>query len=85
MMEMLTNREKLDREIKALDDDQVLEVLEYISIMKSLRNQEIKSEKFSDKVRGWLSGHEEFHHPPLSGRQEGDGLKFPKLRRAVSH
>jgi hypothetical protein len=85
MTEKLTNREKLDREIKTLDDDQVLEVLEYISIMKSLRNQESQAEKLNDQVTGWLSSHGDFHGPSLSRRQAGEGLIIPRSRRAVTH
>lgn len=85
MTKVLTNREKLDQEIKTLDDDQVLEVLEYIAVMKSLRNQEIKQERASDTVCEWLYGHEGFHRQPLSDHQCDGVLIFPKPRRAMFH
>lgn len=83
MIKKVSDREKLNREVKALDDDQVREVLEYISIMKSLREQEVNPRQSTAGVTKLLSHRENFHHP-LYGGQEGDVLVFPRARRAAS-
>lgn len=46
-----SNREQLRREIESLADDQVAEVLEYVSIMRTMREQEEDPLSFKDEIR----------------------------------
>lgn len=83
-MKKVSDRERLSREVEALDDDQVLEVLEYISIMKSLRDQDANPKRFKEEVTRLFSSQEGMHHITAPSPQEGDVLMFPRSRRAVS-
>jgi len=84
MRKKVTNREKLDREVEALDEDQVLEVLEYITIMRSLRHQEVNPRKFKEEVTELLTAQGNAHRLSLLNEQKGDVLVFPRTHPAAS-
>ncbi len=80
--EKLSNREQLRKEIEGLTDDQVVEVLEYVSIMKTMREQEQDPLSFKDEIRILLAEPkadttepEESRHSP--GPPPGGGSKRP--------
>lgn len=83
MTEKVSNREMLSREVEALNDDQVLEVLEYISIMNTLRDQEVKPRKEADATPSLSQRRDSKTLLDYTG-QEGDVVLFPGSRRAAS-
>jgi hypothetical protein len=76
----MSDRERLSWEVRTLDDDQVREVLEYISVMRALQRHDADLRK-SDGRRVPM-----FDRPdgaPVATRA-GEVLIFPGSRRAAS-
>jgi hypothetical protein len=59
MQEQLTARQRLAEEIERLSDDEIGEVLEYISIMTSMREEERDPQRFKNELLLLLSQPEE--------------------------
>jgi hypothetical protein len=55
MQEQLTARQRLAEEIERLTDDEIAEVLEYISIMTSMREEERDPQRFKNELLLLLS------------------------------
>ena len=62
----LSNRERLRREVEELSDEQVAEVLEYVAIMRTMREQEDDPVKFKDEILMLLD------EPPKDSGKTGD-------------
>jgi hypothetical protein len=55
MGEQITSRQALRRKADTLSDSEVAEVLDYINIMESLRDQAIKPDLFDDELMNLLA------------------------------
>ncbi len=55
MAKQLTNREKLSFTLDHLTDNEIEEVIEYVSIMDTMRGERKKSELFDDDLGATLS------------------------------
>ncbi|MBI3949417.1 MAG: hypothetical protein HY314_03070 [Acidobacteria bacterium] len=84
MTEKVSDREKLNWEVQALSDDQVREVLEYISIMKSLQDQDASSRAFNIGGMKKISQRGGSHSSSSFSGQEGSVVAFPHPPRAAS-
>ncbi|MBI4468628.1 MAG: hypothetical protein HY650_04820 [Acidobacteria bacterium] len=77
----MSHREQLRREIENLAEDQVLEVLEYVSIMKTLREQEQDPLSFKDEIRILLAEPRPEKPPPGSPRHSSGPSSVPGPKR----
>jgi len=84
MLEYVTDREYLHRELESLSDDQIHEVLEYISIMKSLREEEANSNRFKDEVTPLASKPDSPSQQFLNGKHGRVVYFSPRSKRAAS-
>jgi hypothetical protein len=55
MGERITSRQALRRKAETLSDAEVAEVLDYINIMESLREQAVKPDLFDDELMNLLA------------------------------
>jgi hypothetical protein len=69
MTERLTARQRLAEEIEHLTEDEVAEVLEYISIMKSMREEERDPQRFKRELMVLLSQPEDGVGTPSSSEK----------------
>jgi len=74
MGKRLTNRQRLAFKIETLTDTEVTEVLEYISIMESMRRQQSAPEVFEDDLINFLAEAKE-------NRRARQVLEWDKVRR----
>ena len=74
MGKRLTNRQRLAFKIETLTDTEVTEVLEYISIMESMRRQQSAPEVFEDDLINFLVEAKE-------NRRARQVLEWDKVRR----
>jgi hypothetical protein len=80
MAEKMSDRERLSWEVGTLDDDQVREVLEYISIMRALQRHDVDLRKSDGKRIPMFDRPESASVAPRAG----EVLIFPGSRRAAS-
>lgn len=69
--EKLLNRDQLRKEIDSLTEEQAAEVLEYVSIMKTMREQEADPLSFKDEIRILLA-------EPGTGKPETESARRPE-------
>ena len=55
MGEQITSRQALRRKAETLSDADIVEVLDYINIMESLREQAVKPDLFDDELMNMLA------------------------------
>jgi hypothetical protein len=84
MMEKVSDRERLSWEIEALNDDQVREVLEYISIMRSMQGQEGFASRIKHDGSRSFIGRVQAPSSEMAGGPLGDVVEFPGSRRLAS-
>lgn len=80
MNERLTARQRLAEEIEHLNEDEVAEVLEYISIMKSMREEERDPQRFKRELMVLLSQPEDGVRTP-SSRERGATASTRRVQR----
>ncbi|MEW6735630.1 MAG: hypothetical protein AB1489_30340 [Acidobacteriota bacterium] len=74
MAKRLTNRERLAFKIETLSEKEVAEVLEYISIMESMRRQQNSPEIFEDDLINFLA-------EATENRRARQVVEWDKVRR----
>lgn len=80
MNERLTARQRLAEEIEHLNEEEVAEVLEYISIMKSMREEEKDPQRFKRELMVLLSRSEDGVRAP-SSRERGTAASARRVQR----
>ncbi len=77
----LSNRERLRKEVEELSDEQVAEVLEYLSIMKTMREQEEDPVRFKDEIMMLLNEQPQENMPAGPQRQPGNTPHQPSPKK----
>ena len=78
MGERVTNRQLLQRKADSLTETEIKEVLDYISIMESLREQAKQPDLFDDEIVNLLAD-------ALENRRERVITEWDRVRRRADH
>jgi hypothetical protein len=78
MGDRITNRQVLKRKAETLTDTEISEVLDYINIMESLREQASKPDLFDDELMNLLAD-------ALENRRARVVSEWDRVRRRADH